>query len=147
MFELANSDTAIWFLPNNESITYFPAFADVDSLSVYGYASPAAYYADYAEYVKSMYEYYGYSFDYACFEGPIYVSKDELEAGHTYYFMARAYTSGTWNSDLFTTQFSAGVPTNAPAKMSKNEVRKQLKMKKAKKVSLNNEFNRARIAK
>ena len=151
MFELATNDSSIVFLPNSDEIPYFLAIADADSLSAWGFSTPAEYFDAYAEYVASMYEYYGYPFDYAMMEGSVYVLYEELEAGHNYIFMARAYTAGVWNSDLVLIQFAGptDTPKSAPAKaVKKGQFNKQMKMKKANKVQkVNADFNRARQAK
>lgn len=152
LFELADSDTAIWFLPNNEDIEYFPTYIDADSIDDYGYSSAAEFFQDYADYLKELYEsYYGAgAFEYNClFSGPIYITKDALEAGHNYLFLARAYSAGVWNSDLVSIQFAGPTAApKAPAKVqTKGQFNKQLKMKKAKKIQKATDFNRARQAK
>lgn len=144
MFEAANTDTAIWFLPNNDEITYLPVYVDADSLN--GYTVPEFYQA-YWEYIEAMYGMY-YTLDDLASEGPVYILYEELEAGHNYIFAARAYTAGTWNSSLFQTQFTATVPNSAPAKINKMDFSKQLRMKKAKKYQpMNRDFKAAKIAK
>lgn len=144
MFEAARTDTAIWFLPNNDEITYLPVYVDADSLN--GYTVPEFYQA-YWEYIEAMYGMY-YTLDDLVSEGPVYILYDELEAGHNYIFAARAYTAGTWNSSLFQTQFTATVPNNAPAKINKMDFSKQLRMKKAQKYQpMNRDFKAAKIAK
>ena len=147
LFELAQTDTAIWFLPNDEDLEYLPFIVDADSLNGY---TIAEYYDLYAEYLQYT---YGEYFEYYCLMyGPIYISYDDLEAGHNYLFAARAYTAGVWNSELVTIQFAgpADTPKNAPAKVvKKGQFNKQMKMKNAKKVQKVNaaDFNRARQAK
>lgn len=144
MFEAANTDTAIWFLPNNDEITYLPVYVDADSLN--GYTVPEFYQA-YWEYIEAMYGMY-YTLDDLASEGPVYILYEELEAGHNYIFAARAYTASTWNSSLFQTQFTATVPNSAPAKINKMDFSKQLRMKKAKKYQpMNRDFKAAKIAK
>ena len=143
LFEPALTDTAIWFLPNNEDIDYFPFVLDVDSLNGY---TLAEYYDLYAEYIESM---YGAYFEYFLMSGPVYVSYDGLEAGHNYYFAAKAYTDGIWNSDLFQTQFAGpAAATAAPAKIEKGGFNQQARMKKAKKIQkVNSDFKAEKMAK
>ena len=143
LFEPAMSDTAIWFLPNNDDVDYLPFVVDADSLNGY---SVAEYYDLYAEYLQAG---YGEYFEYYCLMyGPVYVKFNELEAGHSYYFAAKAYTDGVWNSDLFQTQFSVPSVPNAPAKINKGGFNKQARMKKAKKVEpVKGDFKNAKMAK
>ncbi len=142
--EVANTDTAVWFLPNNDEITYLPVPVDADSLN--GYTVPEFYQA-YWEYIEATYGMY-YTLDDFVAEGSVYITYDMLEAGHTYIFAARAYTAGTWNSSLCQVQFSATVPNNAPAKIDKMAFSKQMRMKKAKKYQpMNRDFKAAKIAK
>ena len=144
MFEVANTDTAVWFLPNNDEITYLPVPVDADSLN--GYTVPEFYQA-YWEYIEATYGMY-YTLDDFVSEGSVYILYDKLEAGHNYIFAARAYTAGTWNSSLFQVQFTATVPNNAPAKINKMDFSKQLRMKKAQKYQpMNRDFKAAKIAK
>ncbi len=144
MFEVANTDTAVWFLPNNDEITYLPVPVDADSLN--GYTVPEFYQA-YWEYIEATYGMY-YTLDDFVSEGPVYILYDKLEAGHNYIFAARAYTAGTWNSSLCQVQFTATVPNSAPAKINKMDFSKQLRMKKAKKYQpMNRDFKAAKIAK
>lgn len=144
MFEAARTDTAIWFLPNNDEITYLPIYVDADSLN--GYTVPEFYQA-YWEYIEATYGMY-YTLDDFVSEGSVYILYDKLEAGHNYIFAARAYTAGTWNSSLFQAQFTATVPNSAPAKINKMDFSKQLRMKKAKKYQpMNRDFKAAKIAK
>lgn len=143
-FEAARTDSAIWFLPSNDEITYLPVYVDADSLN--GYTVPEFYQA-YWEYIEAMYGMY-YTLDDLVSEGSVYILYDELEAGHNYIFAARAYTAGTWNSSLFQVQFTATVPNNAPAKINKMDFSKQLRMKKAQKYQpMNRDFKAAKIAK
>jgi hypothetical protein len=144
MFEAARTDTAIWFLPNNDEITYLPVYVDADSLN--GYTVPEFYQA-YWEYIEATYGMY-YTLDDFVSEGSVYILYDKLEAGHNYIFAARAYTAGTWNSSLFQVQFTATVPNSAPAKINKMDFSKQLRMKKAQKYQpMNRDFKAAKIAK
>ena len=144
MFEAARTDSAIWFLPNNDEITYLPIYVDADSLNGYTISD---YYQAYWEYIEAMYGMY-YTLDDFVAEGSVYITYDMLEAGHTYIFAARAYTAGTWNSSLCQVQFSATVPNNAPAKIDKMAFSKQMRMKKAKKYQpMNRDFKAAKIAK
>ncbi len=144
MFEAARTDSAIWFLPNNDEITYLPVYVDADSLN--GYTVPEFYQA-YWEYIEATYGMY-YTLDDFVSEGSVYILYDKLEAGHNYIFAARAYTAGTWNSSLFQVQFTATVPNNAPAKINKMDFSKQLRMKKAQKYQpMNRDFKAAKIAK
>ena len=144
MFEAANTDTAVWFLPNNDEITYLPLYVDADSLNGY---TISEYYQAYWEDIETM-GMYGMDLDDLVVEGPVYITYDMLEAGHTYIFAARAYTAGTWNSSLFQTQFTATVPNSAPAKINKMDFSKQLRMKKAQKYQpMNRDFKAAKIAK
>ena len=55
MFEAARTDSAIWFLPNNDEITYLPVYVDADSLN--GYTVPEFYQA-YWEYIEATYGMY-----------------------------------------------------------------------------------------
>lgn len=143
-FEAARTDSAIWFLPNNDEITYLPVYVDADSLN--GYTVPEFYQA-YWEYIEATYGMY-YTLDDFVSEGSVYILYDKLEAGHNYIFAARAYTAGTWNSSLFQVQFTATVPNNAPAKINKMDFSKQLRMKKAQKYQpMNRDFKAAKIAK
>lgn len=143
-FEAARTDSAIWFLPSNDEITYLPVYVDADSLN--GYTVPEFYQA-YWEYIEAMYGMY-YTLDDLVSEGPVYILYEELEAGHNYIFAARAYTASTWNSSLFQAQFTATVPNSAPAKINKMDFSKQLRMKKAKKYQpMNRDFKAAKIAK
>jgi hypothetical protein len=143
-FEAARTDSAIWFLPSNDEITYLPVYVDADSLN--GYTVPEFYQA-YWEYIEAMYGMY-YTLDDLVSEGPVYILYEELEAGHNYIFAARAYTAGTWNSSLFQAQFTATVPNSAPAKINKMDFSKQLRMKKAQKYQpMNRDFKAAKIAK
>ena len=144
MFEAARTDSAIWFLPNNDEITYLPVYVDADSLN--GYTVPEFYQA-YWEYIEATYGMY-YTLDDFVSEGSVYILYDKLEAGHNYIFAARAYTAGTWNSSLFQVQFTATVPNSAPAKINKMDFSKQLRMKKAQKYQpMNRDFKAAKIAK
>ena len=144
MFEAARTDSAIWFLPNNDEITYLPVYVDADSLN--GYTVPEFYQA-YWEYIEATYGMY-YTLDDFVSEGSVYILYDKLEAGHNYIFAARAYTAGTWNSSLFQVQFTATVPNSAPAKIDKMAFSKQLRMKKAQKYQpMNRDFKAAKIAK
>ena len=134
MFEAARTDSAIWFLPNNDEITYLPVYVDADSLN--GYTVPEFYQA-YWEYIEAMYGMY-YTLDDLVSEGSVYILYDELEAGHNY----------IWNSSLFQVQFTATVPNSAPAKINKMDFSKQLRMKKAQKYQpMNRDFKAAKIAK
>ncbi|MBR4547398.1 MAG: hypothetical protein IKO66_05070 [Paludibacteraceae bacterium] len=144
MFEAARTDSAIWFLPNNDEITYLPVYVDADSLN--GYTVPEFYQA-YWEYIEATYGMY-YTLDDFVSEGSVYILYDKLEAGHNYIFAARAYTASTWNSSLFQVQFTATVPNSAPAKINKMDFSKQLRMKKAQKYQpMNRDFKAAKIAK
>ena len=143
-FEAARTDSAIWFLPSNDEITYLPVYVDADSLN--GYTVPEFYQA-YWEYIEATYGMY-YTLDDFVSEGSVYILYDKLEAGHNYIFAARAYTAGTWNSSLFQAQFTATVPNSAPAKINKMDFSKQLRMKKAQKYQpMNRDFKAAKIAK
>ena len=145
MFEAANTDTAVWFLPNNDEITYLPLYVDADSLNGY---TISEFYEGYWEYIEAMYGMYGMTLDDLVAEGPVYITYDLLEAGHNYIFAARAYTAGTWNSSLCQVQFTATVPNSAPAKINKMDFSKQMRMKKAKKYQpMNRDFKAAKIAK
>ncbi|MBE6324832.1 MAG: hypothetical protein E7074_07630 [Bacteroidales bacterium] len=144
MFEAARTDTAIWFLPNNDEITYLPIYVDADSLNGY---TISEFYQGYWEYIEATYGMY-YTLDDFVSEGSVYILYDKLEAGHNYIFAARAYTAGTWNSSLFQAQFTATVPNSAPAKINKMDFSKQLRMKKAQKYQpMNRDFKAAKIAK
>ena len=145
-FELAQSDTAIWFLPNNDEITYLPLIVDKDSLNGY---TLFEYYVAYWEYMEMLASMYEMTLDDLAMNGPIYALYEGLEAGHQYYFVARAYTAGTWNSQYFETLFDVVAPNSASAKASKKfDINKKIRMKKAKKVEpMKGEFKTAKMAK
>ena len=144
-FEAARTDSAIWFLPSNDEITYLPLYVDADSLNGY---TISEFYEGYWEYIEAMYGMYGKTLDDLVAYGPVYITYDMLEAGHTYIFAARAYTAGTWNSPLCQVQFTATVPNSAPAKIDKMAFSKQMRMKKAQKYQpMNRDFKAAKIAK
>ena len=117
-FELANSDTALWFLPNSDEITYFADYVSVDTLTVYEITA--------TEYFDADVEYYGEYISYFTQKGPIYLPWSYLNPGTTYVFLARAYTGGEWNSDLFTTEFTVpAVEAEAPGIRLKQKVQKR----------------------
>jgi hypothetical protein len=109
MFEFASTDTAVWFLPNHNDVSYFMCVAPVDTL--------AAHNMTYEQYWDFMVGYYGEYIDYLTFTGPVYLhyEYDGLIRGANYYFMARARDGGEWNSDLFTSQFIVPGEATAPA--------------------------------
>ena len=109
-FELANSDTALWFLPNSDEITYFADYVSVDTLSAYNITA--------AEFFEADVEYYGEYISYFTQKGAIYLPWSYLNPGDTYVFLARAYNAGEWNSDLFTTEFAVPAlePETVPAR-------------------------------
>ena len=145
LFEPAMSDTAVWFLPNNENITYLPFYVDADSLNGY---TVAEYYDLYWEYMEQVYAMYGYTLEDFAMYGPVYVKFSELEAGHNYKFAAKAYTSGVWNSDLCVVNFSAPAAASAPAQIKKGDYAKKASMKKAKKVQVaSKDFKAEKMAK
>ena len=131
-FTTQTTDTAVWFLPNNDEITYLPLYVDADSLNGY---TISEYYQAYWEHIETMASMYGMTLDDLVAYGPVYILYDELEAGHNYIFAASAYTAGTWNSSLCQVQFTATVPNNAPAKINQMDFSKQMRMKKAKKIN------------
>ena len=115
MFEAAMSDTAIWFLPNNDEVEYFATYMDADTLQAYGVTA--------AEYFEYLVTYYGEYIEYFTMHGPIYVELSELNPGATYVFAAQAYNGGVWNSPLFTANFTApGGEAAAPARVKKANI-------------------------
>jgi hypothetical protein len=150
-FQIAMSDTAVWFLPNKQDITYLSLYSEPDSITAYGY-TPEDYFHAYMEYMAEMYAYYGYTLDDMVMYGDIYIPVQDgeevyLEQGHNYLFMAQAYTSGVYNSDFFSAPFTAPVPSNAAANTSKGQFNKQMRLKKAKKIENINKDARAKMAK
>ena len=147
LFEPALADTAIFFIPNNDKITYLPLYIDADTLAATGYTDEA-YYEGYWEYMEQILTYYGYTLEDMAMYGQVYVAFSELEAGHSYKFMAKAYTDGVWNSDLCVLNFTAPAAAGAPAKIEKGGFDKQVRMKKAKKVQkMNTDFKAEKMAK
>lgn len=141
LFEPAMGDTAVLFIPSNDEITYFSTYIDADTLAATGYTAEQ-YFDAFATYVKGYYgEYFEYFF---VLQGTSMVPFSELEAGHSYKFLAKAYEAGIFNSDLAIVDFTA--PTvNAPALKVKGQMDLQFRMKKAKKIKIANDAFRARM--
>ncbi len=136
MFEPAMGDTAISFIPNSDEIAYLPALIDADTLATTGYTAEQ-YFDAYATYLQQT---YGSYFEYFCLmEGSAYIAFSNLEAGHNYKFMAKAYEAGVFNSDLAIVNFTVPTVPNAPALKVKGQMNLQYKLKKAKKMEIAND--------
>ena len=132
-FELANTDTAIWFVPNVDDTEYFATYVEVDTLQAYGITA--------TEYFEDMISYYGEYIEYFTMSGPIYVYLEDLTVGTNYVFLAQAYTGGVWNSRLFAEYFEAPVESESPKVMSpktKMLFNRNAHMKLAKRLTIEN---------
>ncbi len=143
-FQLQTTDTAIFFVPNDDKITYLYDYDDADTLAALltnNDMTAPQYFQALWEYVESMYSAYGYTLDDFAAQGTLYLPYlDEdgeavLEAGHKYVFMAQAYTGGVWNSDFVSYEFAAPANSAAPAVNVKGKLNTQMRLKKAKKIN------------
>jgi len=120
---VSENDTAVFINPSTED-SYLASYIDKDTLAAYNYTADT-YFAAYVDYCKQMaeaYAAYGITFDYFLGQGQMYLSKADLEAGHTYVLMAAAFQGSVQASDVATAEYrytgsAAAEAWHAPALM------------------------------
>ena len=131
-FDVQYTDTAVFLIPNDNKIEYLYTIIEPDTLQAYG-LTPQQALEQYNEYLAQAYseyysQYYGYEVEVTLADltatGGLYIAFESaeekgFELGAEYMFIARAYTSGTFNSDLVTKTFVLAPQNAAPSRMVK----------------------------
>ena len=128
-FNIQYTDTAVFVIPNDNEIEYLYTIIETDTLAAYSLAPQQALeqYNEYlaAAYAQYYYEKYGYEVEVTLADltttGGLYISFAGAEEhgftlGAEYMFIARAYTAGSFNSDLVTKTFVLSPLASAPAR-------------------------------
>ena len=103
-FSTQLEDSVLWFIPNSNSVKYLALYADADSLS--GFTIPQYYEAFWTYIEKDFCSFPPFMRNLLVMEGASEVSLNTLKAGHNYVFIARTYSAGFYNSDLYVMNFS-----------------------------------------
>jgi hypothetical protein len=122
-FNVQFTDTAVFVIPNDNKIEYLYTIIETDTLAAYNLAPQQAL-EQYNEYMAQAYsEHYGMTITLSDLTttGGLYISFEGAEEngftlGAEYMFIARAYTGGTFNSDLVTKTFVLSPLASAPAR-------------------------------